>query len=260
MEKISENLRIIRKNIRLFIIFGMLGLVFSITTQYLVKKTYEAEAHLQISYPIIKNQKNDQEINNEIKILMLQAKNHIFYTEEIHKNCGVKSYEEFNGNLKVAEVRGINSVLKINFTSNNVENSKNCIKEVISRLDELIKNKADRIKENIDIKNQMIEKNINKLKNDIERDNKNSLTIQMAYLITNKNHIDSMYQEYQINNQNIYELSKNSYINQLSEIKTYLKPVYKSLPILYSITLTFSFLIAFCISILKELNIFNKQK
>lgn len=259
LEKISTILYIIRKNSSLFIFFGLTGLLIATTAHYLIQDRYEAEVHIQINYPIIKNQKTDQEVNNEMKILLLQARDQFFYVENMNTSCGTKSYSEFQSNLKILEVRGINSVLNIKFISNNNDYSKKCLKEVITRLDELIKIKTNKIKDNLNFKNEIIEKGMKKFINDFEKDNNNSTTLPLAYYL-NKSHFDSLNQEYETNKQNIYELSKISYINQLSEINTHLKPIYRNIYTLYFITVAVSLLIAFCIAFLKDLRVFKNKK
>ncbi len=251
LEKINTNLLIIRKNSSLFIVLGLLGIFSSITAHYLIQNRYEAETHLQINYPILDNQNQEKEINSEIKILIFQAKNQIFYTEKIQKNCNVSSYEEFNNGFKISEVRGIRSTIKINYVSNDIDYSKKCLKEVIGRLDEIIKDKANKIKESLYIKNQIIEKNIHELTKDIEKNNKIISQFELMYF----KKFNLIYEDYQINKKNIEEFSKISYVTQLSHIESYPKPIYGSALTLYSIILAISLIFAFCISYLKEIKV-----
>ncbi len=251
LEKINENLLIIRKNSRLFILFGLLGIFIAIAAHNLIQNRYEAETHLQINYPILDNQKNEKETSSEIKILILQARSQIFYTEEIQKNCNVSSYEKFSNRLKISEVRGISSAIKINYVNNNIDYSKKCLKEVVIRLDEIIKTKANKTKEDLYLKNQIIEKNIHELTKKFEKNNEIISHLTMPYF---KN-LSLIYEEYIINKKNIEEFSKKSYVNQLSNIESHSKPIYGSALILYSIVIAISLISAFCLSYLKEIKI-----
>ncbi len=251
LEKINENLLIIRKNSRLFILFGLLGIFIAIAAHNLIQNRYEAEVHLKINYPTLENKKFEKEINSDFKILILQARDQMFYTEAMQDNCNVNSYDEFKSNLKVLEVRGINSTIKINYASDNFEYSKKCLKEVIKRLDEIIKTNANVTKESLYLKNQIIEKNISKLIKEIELNSNRISEIPLIYFI-NKSRIDLMNQEYQANNESIDDFSKTSYVTQISQIVAYPKPLYRSALTLYSVVLAISFIIALCVSYLKE--------
>lgn len=256
--KIDEALSMIRKNIKLFVLFILFGLITAIASHHLIKNRYEGQVYIKVNYPQFNNDKLDLWINNEIKILLLQAKDKIFYTEKMNAYCGVENYNEFLANLKISEVRGINSVLQIKFISNDINNSKKCIRLVIDRIEELIKIKTEKNKERLIFENSSIQKNINILLSELIKD-KNSNQILLEYFM-NKSKIDSLYDEYRLNKEYINELSKITKITQLSEITAHSKPIYINELILYLGILGIYLSFAIFIATVREIKILNKQQ